>query len=109
VEYGWIVRGAHIRDSQAFGVRRFHEKPSAPIADDLFRTGGLWNTFISTGPVTVFWELARKYLADHVTALERYAASIGAHDESAALAAAYRGMTEANFSRDVLAHATDAL
>jgi mannose-1-phosphate guanylyltransferase len=109
VEYGWIVRGTRIARSPAFGVRRFHEKPNQNVADELWRSGGLWNTFISTGPVDVFWELARRHLPDHAAALERYAVSLGGLGETAALEAAYRTMPAANFSRDVLARASDAL
>lgn len=109
IEYGWIVRGARIAKTEAFGVRRFHEKPSHQVAEQLWRTGGLWNTFISTGPVDVFWELARRHLPAHATALERYAVAIGGLGEAAALEAAYRSMPAANFSRDVLAHAAEAL
>lgn len=109
VEYGWIVRDGRIAKTDAFGVRRFHEKPEPPLAEQLWRTGGLWNTFISTGPVDVFWELARRHLPAHALALECYAVSIGGLGEDAALEAAYRTLPAANFSRDVLAHAADAL
>lgn len=109
IEYGWIVRGARIAESQAFGVRRFHEKPSQPAADELWQSGGLWNTFISTGPVDVYWELARRHLPEHACALERYATAIGGLGEAGALDGAYRMMAAANFSRDVLAQAADTL
>lgn len=105
VEYGWIVRGAPISSSGGYSVRQFHEKPSQATADDLWRAGELWNTFISAGPVEVFWALARRLLPDHAERLERYAASIGSAGEVAALRGAYDGMTTANFSRAVLAHA----
>lgn len=105
VEYGWIVRGTRIGRTDAFAVARFVEKPAAPVADQLWRGGGLWNTFISAGPVDAFWELARRHLPDHAAALERYAAAVGSRAEEAALDDAYRAMTPANFSRDVLAHA----
>jgi mannose-1-phosphate guanylyltransferase len=104
VEYGWIVPGARLADT-AFAVRRFHEKPTPPIADALWRTGGLWNTFISTGPVSELWELARRHLPGHAAALQRYALAIGSAGETRALVDAYASMTPANFSRDVLAHA----
>lgn len=107
VEYGWIVRGAKLARSGGFAVHQFCEKPSQPVADELWRTGGLWNTFISTGPVQVFWELARRYLPDHTAALERYAYAVGSADEDTALREAYAAMTPANFSRDVLSHASD--
>jgi mannose-1-phosphate guanylyltransferase len=105
VEYGWIVRGARIGRTDAFAIARFVEKPSPTVADELWRRGGLWNTFISAGPAHAFWELARRHLPDHAAALERYAAAIGSLEESAALDDGYRAMAPANFSRDLLAHA----
>jgi len=105
IEYGWIVRGAKIARTGAFEVSRFHEKPTADTAEELLRAAGLWNTFIQTGPVEVYWGLATRYLPHHTRALERHAAAIGG-GERAALDDAYRSMPAANFSRDVLAHAS---
>lgn len=105
VEYGWIVRGERVANTGGFTVQRFHEKPTSAVAEDLWRSGGLWNTFISTGPARRFWELARRYLPGHTHRLARYTASIGGRDERAALLAAYNGMPASNFSRDVLSHA----
>lgn len=105
VEYGWILRGAKIGRTRAFEVSRFQEKPPFEIAEDLFRRGGLWNTFIQAGPLDAYWELARRCLPDHTTALERYAVAIGGQDERAALEDAYAKLAPASFSRDVLAYA----
>jgi len=105
VEYGWIVRGARIARSDGFHVDRFREKPTAAEANALWRAGALWNTFIQTGPLEVFWELARQHLPHHAAALERYVVAIGSLGEAAALEEAYRGMPAANFSRGILEHA----
>lgn len=105
VEYGWIACGPRIGGAHAFAVARFVEKPAPAVADELWRSGALWNTFISAGPVHVLWALARQHLPGHAAALERYAAAIGGPGEAAALEDAYREMTPANFSRDLLAHA----
>lgn len=105
VEYGWIVGGARIGRTGAVAVARFEEKPEPHRAEELWQRGGLWNTFISSGPVRAFWALARRQVPRHATALERYATRIGHVDEHHALECAYDEMTPANFSRDVLAHA----
>ena len=105
IEYGWIVRGARLRGMEAFSVRRFEEKPAQPVADDLWRTGGLWNTFISAAPVRGLWELAKRHLPHHAKALEGYARAVDSPRETQALHDAYDRMTPANFSRDVLARA----
>ena len=104
VEYGWITCGRRI-GRNAFEVNSFREKPDAATADELWRRGGLWNTFIQAGPVNVFWKLAHRFLPDHSAALERYAVAIGGIYEQAALEAAYRLMTPSSFSRDVLSRA----
>jgi mannose-1-phosphate guanylyltransferase len=104
VEYGWIVRGAPVGDSGAFAVERFHEKPMTAMAEDLWQRGALWNTFIQAGTASVFWELAQRFLPAHTAILERYAGAIGTRHELRALDEAYRRMTPASFSHDVLAH-----
>jgi mannose-1-phosphate guanylyltransferase len=106
IEYGWIVRGKRIARSAAFEIEHFREKPPQHIADELWRSGGLWNTFIQAAPARLLWQLARDYLPVHATALTRYAAAIGRADEQGALEAAYRTMPAASFSRDVLDHAS---
>lgn len=108
VEYGWIVRGARVGGTSGYTVRRFHEKPSHAVAEQLWQRGGLWNTFISAGPARRFWSLSQRYLPRHTERLERYAAAIGTTGEAGALHAAYDGMEPANFSREVLSQA-DAL
>jgi mannose-1-phosphate guanylyltransferase len=105
VEYGWIVRGARVASTPGYTVRRFLEKPTHAVADDLWRSGALWNTFISSGPARLFWNLAQRHLPDHTGRLERYATAIDGGDEAEALNAAYDGMAPANFSRSVLSNA----
>jgi mannose-1-phosphate guanylyltransferase len=105
IEYGWIVRGGKLRGTDAFTVRRFEEKPPQPVADHLWKSGGLWNTFISAAPVRGLWELARRHLPRHASALEHYARTVDTAHEAHALHDAYATMQPANFSRDVLARA----
>jgi mannose-1-phosphate guanylyltransferase len=107
VEYGWIVRGARVARTGGYTIRRFLEKPTHPVAEDLWRSGGLWNTFISCGPARLFWKLAQRHLPSHTRWLERYAAAIDGDGEAKALDAAYDGMAPANFSRSVLANASE--
>lgn len=104
-EYGWIVKGSRLGSSSAFGVDRFVEKPAQSVADDLFRRGGLWNTFILAGAASDFWTLAQRFLPRHAVQFERYARAVGALEEAYALEHTYSEMRRANFSADVLAHA----
>jgi mannose-1-phosphate guanylyltransferase len=108
IDYGWIVRGERLgrtADPLAYSVQSFREKPDAGVAEQLRAEGGLWNTFISTGPIATFWSLARRYLPALTARLTRYARRIGADDEADALSDAYVTMPAANFSRDLLARA----
>jgi mannose-1-phosphate guanylyltransferase len=105
VEYGWIVRGAPVASTRGYSVRRFLEKPTHAVAEDLWCSGGLWNTFISSGPARLFWKLAHRHLPGHTARLERYAAAVDGAGEADALHAAYDGMAPANFSRSVLSNA----
>ena len=41
-----------------FQVRRFQEKPAFQVAERLFKTGSLWNTFVMVGHVGAFLKLA---------------------------------------------------
>jgi mannose-1-phosphate guanylyltransferase len=107
VEYGWIVRGAPVDRTAGYTVRRFLEKPTHAVAEDLWRSGGLWNTFISAGPARLFWKLAQRHLPAHTRRLERYASTVHAGGEAEALHAAYDGMEPANFSRSVLSNARE--
>jgi len=107
LEYGWIVPGRRLGRSDAFSVARFVEKPEEPLARALFASGALWNTFIQSGAVTTFWDLARRHLPNHALAFEHYAAAVGTLAEDHVLETTYAHMQPANFSRDVLAHASE--
>lgn len=64
-----------------------------------------WSTFLSTGRVTSFWDLARAHLPTHALLFERYVAAIGTADEQAALLSAYRQMAAVSFTGELLAKA----
>lgn len=66
---------------------------------------GVWGSLISTGPITAFWDLARRHLPMHALLFERYIAAIGTIGERVALSGAYRQMTPASFTKDLLAKA----
>ncbi len=107
MEYGWIVPGRRLRASARREVARFVEKPAAHVAESLFAGGALWNTFIQIGALTTYWDLVRGHLPEHARAFERFATAVGSLGESYALADAYAQVDRANFSSDVLAHATE--
>lgn len=106
-EYGWIVKGRGLRHAGAYHVQRFVEKPDASLAEALFASGALWNTFIQCGALTTYWDLARRHLPVHAHAFEQYACAVDTLAEEHALEDAYARMQPANFSRDLLAHAAE--
>jgi mannose-1-phosphate guanylyltransferase len=109
-EYGWIVPGPARAASDrfpVFGVDRFCEKPGTHLANALWSSGCLWNTFITVGTVRAFLESLRRT----TPALHEFAQAIAdARDaaEEAALAAAFYAMTPPTcFSTAVLAAAPE--
>ena len=103
-EYGWIVAGERVKGTEAYEVSEFIEKPDATAAEALWHEGGLWNTFITSGPAQLFWKLASEHLPEHAAWLEAYAHAVGSAHETRMLDRAYNEMTRASFSRDVLQH-----
>ena len=74
-EYGWIVPGRRVDGGTGDGlrgVRRFVEKPLRHEAQRLLASGGLWNTFISTGLAANYWALAKRHLPSQTTLFEKY-------------------------------------
>lgn len=104
-EYGWIVPGRRLggqgRDA-VWAVRRFVEKPSEETARRLRERGAVWNTFIATGPVAAFWELARLRLPRHAIGFEMWADSGDRAESAARLRSLYAELSPASWSVDVL-------
>lgn len=98
-QYGWIVPE---KTTGKTLVSRFHEKPSAPIAECLLKSGALWNTFIMTGPARRLWDLASKHLPAQSAMFASYSQHIGTERELASLADLYGALVPADFSRDVI-------
>jgi mannose-1-phosphate guanylyltransferase len=104
-DYGWIVPGQALggRDRDAvWRVRRFVEKPGEDVARRLRQRGAVWNTFIATGPVAAFWELARPRLPRHVLGFEMWADSGDQAESATRLRSLYADLPPANWSVDVL-------
>jgi mannose-1-phosphate guanylyltransferase len=105
-EYGWIMPGAQLggrERSAVWNVRRFVEKPSEDVARRLRARGAVWNTFIATGPVAEFWDLARPKLPRHVLGFEQWASAAQRPRSDERLDALYAQLPAANWSVDVLA------
>jgi mannose-1-phosphate guanylyltransferase len=99
-QYGWIVTSTD--DSGSRVVVEFVEKPPATIANELFRSGALWSTFIMVGPAWRFLALAREHLPEQAALFDAYRAALGTSTEGRTLDALYESMAPADFSKDVL-------
>jgi mannose-1-phosphate guanylyltransferase len=114
MQYGWIEQGERIesdgfRDEPVFRVNRFWEKPSSRVANDLFRKGCLWNTFVLVGRARTFLDAVA--FADPATwrALDPLKVSAAGHSEFELATHIYDGLAAADFSRQVLTTCTDRL
>jgi mannose-1-phosphate guanylyltransferase len=97
-QYGWILTHPDERQS----VAGFVEKPNAAIANEQFRAGALWSTFIIVGSARHLLALARERLPEQSALFDAYWEALGAADERDTLSKLYESMAAADFSRDVL-------
>jgi mannose-1-phosphate guanylyltransferase len=112
VEYGWIEPGEALGDvstGPVRAVRQFWEKPSVARARACLESGHLWNTSVLVGKVATLvqtgWQ-ALPALSDRLAHIEPF---VGTPEEADAVRQAYELMPRANFSKDVLEAAGDAL
>lgn len=99
-QYGWVVTSAD--DFGGLQVADFVEKPPLATANELFRAGALWSTFIMVGPARHFEALSREHLPEQAALFEAYRNSLGTPGEERSLVALYETMPPADFSKDVL-------
>ncbi|HVZ34358.1 MAG TPA: sugar phosphate nucleotidyltransferase, partial [Polyangiaceae bacterium] len=104
-DYGWIVTSPEQDASRGARVERFEEKPAAAQAEQLFRAGALWNSFVLVGSAAQLWQLAREHLPEQAALLESHAGSLDQESPAARLWQSYEQMRPADFSRRVLHHA----
>ena len=100
VDYGWIEPGAVVLEATAgplARVSRFWEKPALHQAYALLRRGCLWNTFVTVGRATTFFEMFCSQVPEAVLAVSRAMA-----DKT--LDVAYPPLDTVDFSRDVIAN-----
>lgn len=103
-ELGYIVPGG----SNAFGARtvaRFVEKPERPVAAQIVRSGGLWNTFIIAASARALLNLYLPRFAPTVMEMQVIVSSALQHKSAGgwpAIVDMYTRMPELDFSRDLL-------
>jgi mannose-1-phosphate guanylyltransferase len=100
VDYGRIEPGVILSECAAgplARVTRFWEKPPLEQARALLRRGCLWNTFVTVGRATTFFEMLCSQVPEAVLAISRAMANDG-------FDTAYPALDAVDFSRDVLAN-----
>ena len=104
-DYGWIELGEPLPGSgpsQLYRVRHFREKPSQEMAEELYRAGALWNTFVFAGRATALVEAGSDCLPALHERLVRLSKFLGTEHERWAIRQAYELSPRANFSQAVL-------
>ena len=104
-DYGWIELGEPLPGSgpsHLYRVRHFREKPSQAMAEELYRAGALWNTFVFAGRATTLVEAGSDCLPALHERLVRLSRFLGTEHERWAIRQAYELSPRANFSQAVL-------
>jgi mannose-1-phosphate guanylyltransferase len=99
-DFGWIVPEGAL-PGPLRRVASFVEKPSREEAEELRRSGGVWNTMILVARARSILELFRLHLGDLCRAFALFGNGTRAEDPSA-----YRSLPEFDFSRDLLGRAS---
>jgi mannose-1-phosphate guanylyltransferase len=109
VDYGWIEPADGSGNPLLLRVRRFWEKPSHEVAQDLLERGCLWNTFVMIGRAHAFLEMIRSAAADLYRAFESLLAEhrLEAHMET--MTAIYDRLDTADFAKQILSPSADRL
>jgi mannose-1-phosphate guanylyltransferase len=109
-EYGWIEPGEPLAPGAVVRrVVRFVEKPPLDIAQEMLRRGWLWNTLVVVTKVSHLVRLALTHCPETVGPLLLARDALGGPAETAVVARAYAQARPANFSRDLLEPAHEAL
>ncbi|OLE48637.1 MAG: hypothetical protein AUG01_07210 [Candidatus Rokubacteria bacterium 13_1_20CM_2_69_58] len=104
-EYGWIEPSELLLGPSPwplYGVRRFWEKPSAPLAERLAQAGCLWNSFVIVAHPGTLGRLIRGAMPQLVEAFAPLVSRLGTPWEAEAARAVYVALPTTDFSKQVL-------
>lgn len=104
-EYGWIEPSELLLGPSPwplYGVRRFWEKPSAPLAERLAQAGCLWNSFVIVAYPGTLGRLIHVAMPQLVAAFAPLVSRLGTPWEEEAARAVYVGLPPSDFSKQVL-------
>jgi mannose-1-phosphate guanylyltransferase len=109
---GWIERGEKINsfnDLNFLQIRKFWEKPGLVIADSLFASGCLINTFIVVGKSKTIINQMENRLPQLSEAFAPIFKSLGTEKEKNTIEQFFKFIPEGNFSKDFLEKICDHL
>jgi mannose-1-phosphate guanylyltransferase len=104
-ELGYIVPRREIEDSSCDCVRAvklFVEKPSLKIAENIIKTGALWNTFVIVAKAKTLLDLFERATPRLFRAFQAILNAIGTPAETQVIESVYQGLANVNFSKDVI-------
>lgn len=107
--YGWIEPDPQSADKKLPKVRRFWEKPTCQVAQELLDQGCLWNTFVMVGRARVFLELIQSTAPGLYEAFQAAFTQSGAEVNPASIEALYEQIERTDFSNRVLSEASENL
>lgn len=105
MEHGWIEPGQRLGwtgPSPVYSIRRFQDEPSKEVAEALFASGGLWNTFVWAARVGVVLAAGRECVPSLYEHLIRVPAFWASEHERWALHHAYALAPTVSFSQAIL-------
>ena len=104
-EYGYIVPGEKIDDSEPDSVRQvalFVEKPAAAVVTKIIKSGALWNTLVIVFNCKTFMNVIQHTTPELYRSFEPIQNAIGTADEQRVIEQVYQKLPSLNFSKGVL-------
>jgi mannose-1-phosphate guanylyltransferase len=105
-DYGWIVPGSASGGASIRPVASFVEKPDAQTAARLLSAGAIWNTMVIVARVRELFDQCRHHVTEMAAVFDR-AMTLTREERRAFIAAQYRDLATADFSRHVAARSPD--
>jgi mannose-1-phosphate guanylyltransferase len=99
--YGWILSGEPEKQRETRAVRGFWEKPTLAQAQDLWRDGALWNTFVCIAQSGALWGMVRRAAAEVHERFGRIRQALGASSAERIIEQTYSDMPSINFCSGV--------
>jgi mannose-1-phosphate guanylyltransferase len=100
--YGWIEPALAVRDTPAFMVGHFWEKPNSELAKQLLGRGCLWNSFVMVGQLTTLLGLFIIALPNLYLSFKKIRPIFGTTFETETVGRLYSDLHSASFPDEVL-------